>query len=229
MPQIGIICLANSRKNGGHCVAGLRMDGGGWLRPVGVSPDGILWPRDYTLKGGAEARPLDVIRVGVCKPRPAIHQPENWVIDRTTWSLLPRPPGKLFLSVLGHAIDSDAEILGGLGDRVAFADFAVRPAPASLALIAPEDIYLYHRQTSKGRVQVRGRFPMGAGADLRQFDLPITDPHWEKAIQEHGPLTLRKADGDFLVTVSLSEPYEGFCYKLIAAIMPLSDHCSVHI
>ncbi len=33
MPQFGIICLANSRKNGGHCVAGLRMDGGGWLRP----------------------------------------------------------------------------------------------------------------------------------------------------------------------------------------------------
>jgi hypothetical protein len=83
VPQVDIICLANSRKHGGHCVAGLRLDGGGWLRPVGVAADGVLWPDDYTLTNGSEARTLDVIRVGLRTPRPAIHQPENWVINGT--------------------------------------------------------------------------------------------------------------------------------------------------
>lgn len=219
MPQVGIICLANSRKNGGHCVAGLRTDGTGWLRPVGIKPDGVLWPRDYTLKGGMDARPLDVIRVGLAKPRPALHQPENWVIDGTTWSLLPRPPAHRFESILHQAIVTGPELLGGWDDHVPFAQFESHPGAASLALVAPEDIYLYRRVTSKGRPQVRGRFPMGTGADLRQYDLPVTDPLWEADIQATGPRTLRRSEGEFLVTISLGEPYEGSCYKLIAAIM----------
>jgi hypothetical protein len=223
MPQFGIICLANSRKNGGHCVAGLRMDGGGWLRPVGVPPDGILWPRDYTLKSGAIARPLDVIRVGVRKPRPAVHQPENWVTDGTPWTLLPRPSEALFYSVLRNAVVAGPELLGGFEDRVPFAQFASKPAPASLALVAPEDLYLYHHLNSRGKLRARGRFPMGTGEKARLYDLPITDPHWEADLLQKRPRTLRRSEDEFLVTISLGEPFEGHCYKLIAAIMPLHD------
>lgn len=49
MAALDIICLANSRKHGGRCVAGLRTDGGGWLRPVGTLLDGTLYPPDYTM------------------------------------------------------------------------------------------------------------------------------------------------------------------------------------
>ena len=71
-----IVCLANSRNHGGRCVAGLRTDGGGWLRPVGQLPDGTLYPSDYHLNDLTEPGALDVIRVGVLAPRPLDHQPE---------------------------------------------------------------------------------------------------------------------------------------------------------
>jgi len=34
MPSVDLICLANSHKWNFRCVAGLRVDGGGWVRPV---------------------------------------------------------------------------------------------------------------------------------------------------------------------------------------------------
>jgi hypothetical protein len=49
MPTVEIICLANSRKHSGRCVAGLRTDGQGWIRPVGPSDNGTLFPWHYTL------------------------------------------------------------------------------------------------------------------------------------------------------------------------------------
>jgi hypothetical protein len=34
MPTFEMICLAKSSKRGGICIAGLKTDGSGWLRPV---------------------------------------------------------------------------------------------------------------------------------------------------------------------------------------------------
>jgi hypothetical protein len=64
---------------------------------------------------------------------------------------------------------------------------------------------------SKRRVQ--GRFKH-AGAD---YHLWVTDPIYERAY-------LAKQDDDYeigesFLTVSLGEPHNGYCYKLIAAIM----------
>ena len=91
MPQFVIICLANSRKMQGRCIAGLRTDGAGWIRPVRLFKEGSLFQRDYTLNDRSEVRVLDVVRIGVSTPRPVFHQPENWVVDNTGWILIDRP------------------------------------------------------------------------------------------------------------------------------------------
>jgi len=41
-----MVCLANSRKNGKRCIAGIDLDTGNWVRPV--------------KKGGAELSELDI-------------------------------------------------------------------------------------------------------------------------------------------------------------------------
>src|SRR5947207_517988 len=138
MPQVDIICLANSRKLRGRCVAGLRVDGSGWLRPVGTLPDGTLYPPDYTLANGTEATILDVLQIGIQTHRPVPHQPENWVIDGTSWALLSRPMADSLTPVLQNAIVQGPELLRGLSDRVPYTDFQQRNATASLALIAPD-------------------------------------------------------------------------------------------
>ncbi len=89
--RLQIICMANSRKLGGRCVAGLRLDGGGWIRPVAPTPEGTLYRSTCTLNGRTEVRPLDVIEVDVARPRPDPHQPENWVLTNRRWKLLSRP------------------------------------------------------------------------------------------------------------------------------------------
>ena len=93
-----------------------------------------------------------------------------------------------------------------------------------MALVAPEDLYLYDHRTYAGKRQARGRFSLGTRERLALYDLPITEPHWQRTILNGSPHTLRQAEGNFLLTISLSEPFAEKCYKLIAAIMPLPRH-----
>ncbi len=221
MPQLDIICLANSRKLGGRCVAGLRLDGSGWLRPVGTLPIGTLYPASYVLNNLSEPAMLDVIRVGVQAPRPLPHQPENWVIDGTIWTLVSRPLGPKLVPLLQQALVSGPELLRGFGNRVPFASFQQQPATASLALVAPPLLDLYQKPNYQGQPQVRGCFSLGQTRLPSHYDLALTDPHWENAVIGQGPRRLRQTDGRFLVTTSLGEPFGSDCYKLIAAIILL--------
>lgn len=221
MPLFEIICLANSRKLGGRCVAGLRLDGAGWLRAVGVLPDGILYPPDYTLNDRTEAALLDVIQVGTRVPRAAAHQPENWVIDGSSWKLRSRPLLPVHVPILRNALVNGPELLRGFSDRVPYSSFQQQHAAVSLALVAPESIDLYHFPTPRGTPQVRGRFFLGTGSQAFIYDLAVTDPRWEANVIHQGPRILRQGDGKFVLTISLSEPFGRYCYKLIAAIVVL--------
>jgi hypothetical protein len=221
MPNAAILCLANSKKLSGRCVAGLRIDGGGWLRPVSKLPNGVLNVGHYFLDKGKDATLLDVIQVGLKRPKPDMHQPENWLMDDTVWKLLGTPKLDDCAAILRKAIVPGSELFRGYTDRVEYADFQKTRADASLALVAPARIDMFVRKKTDGKHQVRGRFTLGGGAKTCNYDLSITEPYWEKAVTETGPRSLTQADSKFIVTVSLGEPYNGMCYKLIAAVIPL--------
>ena len=80
-----ILCLANSRKSGGRCVAGKEILGsgeiGGWIRPVSdrETEEVSEWERQY--EDGSEPRLLDVIDVPLLKTSPKSYQQENWLLD----------------------------------------------------------------------------------------------------------------------------------------------------
>jgi hypothetical protein len=65
MPAFEIICLANSTKYGGRCIAGLKTDGSGWLRPVSPRADGTLYPEHYMLDGNKEPELFDILEMNV--------------------------------------------------------------------------------------------------------------------------------------------------------------------
>src|SRR6266850_2762792 len=76
MPLVDLICLANSNKMGGRCIAGLRTDGGGWVRPIASETEhGQLYFRHFKLDDGSEPKVLDVIRVDLARAAPAPGQP----------------------------------------------------------------------------------------------------------------------------------------------------------
>ena len=78
-----IICLANSRKMSGRCVAGLELEGGqisGWIRPVSSRPNGEILLYDQNLVDGSKDL-LDILEIPMLEPCPDGCQTENHLID----------------------------------------------------------------------------------------------------------------------------------------------------
>ena len=75
-----IVCLANSRKLHGRCVAGREWtDGraGQWVRPVSDREHQDVSEYERQYEDGSDPRVLDIIDVPVLDPKPEIYQTEN--------------------------------------------------------------------------------------------------------------------------------------------------------
>jgi hypothetical protein len=223
MPSVQFMCLANSRKPGGRCVAGLRIDGTGWFRPVTNHPDGTVWATECILPDGTDTNLLDVVEVDVTRHRPEPHQPENWELAATPWRLVQRVPAASALQLLASWLVPGPVLLEDQSDRLNHAAVLARPVAASLALIEPRSIQWNITTNFRGNRQTRCRFDL-AGAT---YDLSVTDMRIEHQLGAL-PFGLHPRDtagiaptSRVFLTVSLSEPLPatGQCYKLVAAVL----------
>ena len=80
-----IVCLANSRKMSGRCIAGKELleDGrpDGWVRPVSDRENEEVSEYERQYEDGGDPRVLDVIDVPVLSARPKSYQQENLLLD----------------------------------------------------------------------------------------------------------------------------------------------------
>lgn len=79
-----IVCLANSRKKSGRCIAGKEWangQAGRWVRPVSERESHEISESDRQYQDGTDPRLLDVITIPFKKAAPSSHQPENCLID----------------------------------------------------------------------------------------------------------------------------------------------------
>lgn len=99
-------------------------------------------------------------------------------------------------------------------------------AGISLELIHPEDLWWWIRE-DKGKRKNRALFRAGSTVRAR-YDLAVTDPVWLDRMRALAPGIYSHAeffDGavpNTLLTISLSESFEGFHYKLVAGVILLS-------
>ena len=233
MPEFEVICLANSRKRSGRCIAGLRTDGQGWLRPVGWTKDGGLTPNNYWLDDNSEPQLLDVIRFQCARPHPKPHHPEDWILAPATWRLMRRPASADALALLRDGLTPGPELFGDTRNRIPAARFSLRSAASSLALIAPENLRWLVGE-SNGRRNATAQFSLCGAA----YALRLTDPVYEQRLERLAPgAHPRKAAGiseneTVWLTVSTSEPFqkepgaEAFCHKLVAAVIVLPERAS---
>ena len=80
-----IVCLANSRKWKGGCIAGREwiedQGAGSWIRPVSARENQEVSESERQYEDGSDPRVLDIIDIPVLEPRPTGYQTENWLLD----------------------------------------------------------------------------------------------------------------------------------------------------
>jgi hypothetical protein len=217
-----MVCLANSRKLSGRCIAGKEMQGGqpsGWVRPVSAREHEEVSEYERQYQDGSDPAILDVIDLQLIEPRPKGYQQENWLLDpqtywgkvnRITWNDLPAlqdPAAALWID--GHST------YNGLNDQIPLA--LAGALTTSLRLIHIDDlairVFRPGEAFGNNKRRVQGRFEHHGF----EYRLWVTDPRYERTF-------LLEADGEYEVgecylTISLGEALNNVCYKLIAAII----------
>ena len=81
-----IVCLANSYKSRGRCIAGRevlsRNRYGGWIRPVSARPKQEVALVECRYANNASPKVLEIITVPLLNAVPNNHQTENHLLDR---------------------------------------------------------------------------------------------------------------------------------------------------
>lgn len=216
-----LVCLANSRKQQGHCIAGKEITAegfGNWIRPISSEDDGKLWNAHIRYENGQVPSILDVVRITFIRRKLHGYQTENHLINESVrWQHI----GEVDLAELPTLCDPVDTIwingfhsYSGINDRIPLAVAA--ELQSSLLLIKPTRIRLRVAQELNSR-KVRANFIFGETT----YQLAVTDPVAER-------LYRAREDGEYSITrrniyfcISLSEPFDGFTYKLVAAIINL--------
>jgi hypothetical protein len=216
-----VLCLANSRKLSGRCVAGPEATNDGptvWIRPVSSREHQEVSEYERQYENGSDPKVLDLIDIPLIKRIPKEYQQENWLLDPDRYwvkigSVVPDDLDRYVHPESPLWIDGYSTY-NGLNDKVPI-DLA-KTLETSLRLIRVGKVTLSVFESgfvhTKRRVQAQFQY---SGS---RYGLWVTDPRYETEY-------LARGNGDYPIgpcclTISLGEAFQGACYKLVAAIIP---------
>jgi hypothetical protein len=224
MEWADLLICANSRMDGGHCVAGLRTDGGGWVRPVWE--DGVsLADRECSLGfWRGQVRPLQVVRLPLERALPEPYHPEDWLLGPGRWRFVRAATADDF-DLLRSRMPCQPRLPLPHG-RVELSALRARPLTHSLVVLRAPGA-MAERQARADR---RPRFLVHLDEGVYR-SLPVTDA---AVIKRMGRLAegvcnlaslCRIPPEHLAVVVSVTRPFaarEGdplCCYHVVAAVM----------
>jgi hypothetical protein len=220
-----IVCLANSYKHDHRCVAGISLNTKRWVRLVGREVPGCLTLKETCYPDGREAALLDVFETELGERCASNGHPEDVYVTDMAWQPVRRFDEPRDARFLAAYVNKGPSILQGYGDRVYGRKIAGTAVERSLELIHPENLWWWIREEN-GKRKNRALFRAGSVARAC-YDLAVTDPVWLERLRS-SPAGIyphaRFFDGNphkTFLTVSLSEPFEGFHYKLVAGVVIL--------
>ena len=211
-----IVCLANSYKHDHRCVAGISLVTKHWVRLVGRRVPGCLTLKETCYPDGRQAALMDVFEVELGEKCGSNCHPEDVYVTGKPWQPVRRFDEPRDAKFLAAYVSKGPAILQGYGDRVYGRKIEGTPVEKSLELIHPEDLWWWIREEA-GKRKNRAIFRAGHVVRTR-YDLAVTDPVWldqlkllPAGIYPHAFFFKAKPPSTFL-SVSLSEPFEGFHY-----------------
>ena len=215
-----VLCLANSKKLGGRCIAGIDVDSGRWIRPVHRRQGGEFYPYELLYEDGSSIDLLDVFQFAEKGEAGTLYHPED-VLAEGAWDF-DRPASAKDFKLVKESLDSGPELLGSCGDSLAEPTDPEDAIEASLAVIRPGGRIIFRKEHRFNKAKFRVNFKLNG----QFYDLALTDPAILTRMS-------KLSDGDYqpdaigvdanpYLTISLSEPFEvtGRCYKLVAAVFP---------
>lgn len=220
-----IVCLANSRKRSARCIAGRELVDdfpGDWIRPISTHMNPEIPERKCQYEDGSDLRLLDIVDIPLQKHQPWDHQQENWLLDlqddwrkvaKYSWNDLQK------LSETGGTLWRNGyhtRTTKGHNNQIPLDQAKKETCSLKLIHIDKLSLYVYAPYKDFGRPderRVQGKFYFNDN----YYALRITDLDIEEAYlkREDGNYNL----GECYLTISLGNPFNGYCHKLIAAVM----------
>lgn len=212
------ICLANSYKHGGRCIAGIEVlwdgewskvvrDANGvakWIRPISRETDTGEIPNDLA----QQVSLLDVVKLEGVEPCPEDAQQENVFYQKMSLT------GKRYeatADILKRFVDeSHRHVFYNYGKAVLPHDY--RQGNHSILMIRVEHAEVYEDTGYSGQIRYRVSFLYHG----HSYDFPITDPCYQMNLRLGKCATGHK--GTMYISCSLGLEYEGAHFKLAAAI-----------
>jgi hypothetical protein len=206
-----IICLANSYKHQGRCIAGLDISTGHWIRPVSELEGGRIPTKNKSLNVES-IRLLDIIDIPIISNRCKGHEYENYCYHDQPWRVI----GQAEIAHLIQYCESSL-LYSNFGKSIPFIYLQNQSPLRTLQLIEVKQLVCHSKGFGKWKATILDEI-----YDIADFELSITDPvaldklNRGESISQH-----------CLVCLSLSQPWrpnpsdELMCYRLVAGIIEL--------
>ncbi|WP_062398361.1 hypothetical protein [Methanogenium cariaci] len=185
-----ILILANSRKYGGRCIAGIDINTNEWIRPINnplIKRDdpSVFMEDDLYFYYGIHFGPQlgDVVKIGFEEKCPLLHQPENELINGKKWEKICKMP---YSSLKDLTKANSCDLIWYLEKKdkktedietgYIFEDMIrANPVKESLALIhltqSKNQTKIEEKKTTSGKLQTRLSFVY----EGYKYDLVVTD------------------------------------------------------
>jgi hypothetical protein len=218
-----ILCLANSRKMSGRCVAGKEITGsttGAWIRPVSAREHQEISVADRRYEDGHSVSLLDVVSIPMIAPKPDMHQSENHLIadqyywaktSTATWPQIEKAldsvPGALWINGFSSGSGMNDRIPEDRRAQLAGSLLLIKPTSLKV-IVAPKG-----DPNAPQKRSVRAQFVLNGTT----YNFGLTDAFMEKKYLQgkNGTFPVEGA----ILCISLGEPFGGYIYKLAAALI----------
>lgn len=215
------VCLAKSAREGGLCIAGkeILVDGrvGNWFRPVGRVEESLP-TRDCTFNIG------HVVTCEVSEHAPTPTQSENHkVAHQPNWQIVSGFPKQSVTSLVDSpsslwSTGFDCSSRNGVNDKVS--QVTASTSGNSLYFIRIDGGTITKKDESFEESQ-RAKIRLTFSYNNETYSLAVTDPALSGQYWNRLQVGESTEIGPCYITVSLAQPFNGYCYKLVAGYVPI--------
>lgn len=213
------VCLGNSFKEGGRCIAGILLDDNNnpiienrkpkWIRPICKTPHGEV-PNSIAVPFHL----LDILEISIITLHPDLYQSENVYFDETTIKKI----GVFEKNKLNNICEDRKYIFKTRYPSLS--EEAIQELDYSLMLVKPDSFEVVERvYDERTNPQQRMIFSYNGFA----YDFSITDPVFLRQFQANPEFIEGIHNVILSLSVGVKYPANNRYYKLVAGVIALDD------